>query len=187
MTPLTPRLRKAVNTATVAHRDHVRKGSGIPYVSHLYQVMFLLSQVTDDEDILIAGLLHDTLEDVPENYTAVQMEADFGSRVRQLVEDLTKIEHPDWQTRADVYIEHLEFHAAKDAVLISTADKLHNLMSIQDDLDTHGEKLWERFNAGRERQLWWYTEIARVSTSRLGENELNKQLAGLVEKLKAQS
>lgn len=68
---LSPRLRCAINAAARAHRDQVRKGSGIPYVSHVYAVMFLLSQVTDDEDILIAGLLHDTLEDVPEKYTAV--------------------------------------------------------------------------------------------------------------------
>ncbi|BAU95681.1 metal dependent phosphohydrolase [Corynebacterium suranareeae] len=181
---LSPRLRRALNIAAVAHRDQVRKGSGIPYVSHVYAVMFLLSQVTDDEDVLIAGLLHDTLEDVPEKYNAVQMEQDFGVRVRELVEDLTKIEHPSWQVRADAYIEHLEFHASKEAVLISTADKLHNLMSILDDFDEIGEHLWQRFNAGKKQQLWWYTEILRVSTVRLGENQLNKQLGESVEKLK---
>ncbi|OKX84311.1 HD domain-containing protein [Corynebacterium glutamicum] len=184
MSLLSPRLRCAINAAARAHRDQVRKGSGIPYVSHVYAVMFLLSQVTDDEDILIAGLLHDTLEDVPEKYTAVQMEADFGLRVRHLVEDLTKIEHPSWQVRADAYIEHLEFHAAEEAVLISTADKLHNLMSIMDDLEEIGEGLWERFNAEKEKQLWWYAEINRVSTVRLGKNRLNEQLEGCVEKLK---
>ncbi|ANE03879.1 HD domain-containing protein [Corynebacterium crudilactis] len=180
---LNKRLRFAINTAATAHRDHSRKGSGIPYVSHLYSVMFLLSQVTDDEDVLIAGLLHDTLEDVPERYSAAQLEKDFGPRVLALVEDLTKIEHPSWQVRADAYIEHLEFHASKEAVLISTADKLHNLMSILDDLDEIGESLWERFNSGKENQLWWYTEILRVSIKRLGENGLNEQLRGGVEKL----
>lgn len=184
MMDLSPRLRRALNTAAVAHRDQVRKGSGIPYVSHVYAVMFLLSQVTDDEDVVIAGLLHDTVEDVPENYNAAQIEQDFGPRVRMLVEDLTKIEHPSWQVRADAYIEHLEFHAATEAVLISTADKLHNLMSIMDDLEEIGERLWERFNAGKEKQLWWYTEILRVSTVRLGKNQLNEQLEGYVEKLK---
>lgn len=180
---LSPRLRNAINTAATSHRDQVRKGSGIPYVSHLYQVMFLLSQVTDDEDVLIAGLLHDTLEDVPEQYDALEMERDFGARVRGMVEDLTKIEDPSWQVRADAYIQHLEHHASNEAVLISTADKLHNLMSIHDDLEVIGEALWERFNSGKEQQRWWYAEIARVSTTRLGENVLNRQLQELVDKL----
>lgn len=79
-----------MNTAAWAHRHHVRKGGGIPYVSHLYSVMYLLASVTNDEDVLIAGLLHDTLEDVPEEYNSAQLEADFGPRVRELVEELTK-------------------------------------------------------------------------------------------------
>ncbi|MFP7365543.1 HD domain-containing protein [Corynebacterium callunae] len=187
MNTLSPRLRKAINTAAWAHRNHVRKGSGIPYFSHLYSVMYLLSTVTDDEDILIAGLLHDTLEDVPEEYSAAQLEADFGPRVRALVEELTKKPLKTWKARADAYLLHLSEGASLEAVLISTADKLHNIYSISDDYAVLGEDLWQRFNSGKQQQLWWYSEVHRISCERLGPNQLNKQLGECVEKLLKQS
>ncbi|AKF27310.1 guanosine polyphosphate pyrophosphohydrolase [[Brevibacterium] flavum] len=187
MNTLSPRLRKAMNTAAWAHRHHVRKGGGIPYVSHLYSVMYLLASVTNDEDVLIAGLLHDTLEDVPEEYNSAQLEADFGPRVRGLVEELTKQPLKSWKARADAYLLHLSAGASLEAVLISTADKLHNLMSILDDLEIHGEDLWQRFNASKEQQIWWYSEVYQISLQRLGFNELNKQLGWCVEKLLKQS
>ncbi|NLZ58281.1 MAG: bifunctional (p)ppGpp synthetase/guanosine-3',5'-bis(diphosphate) 3'-pyrophosphohydrolase [Corynebacterium sp.] len=182
---LTPRLRKAINTASVAHRDHVRKGSGIPYVTHLFSVMYLLASVTDDEDVLIAGLLHDTLEDVPEHYSATQLEQDFGPRVLSLVRDLTKDDSlPRWKDRADSYLEHLEHGAHADAVLISVADKTHNLMSTLDDHVVMGELLWDRFNSTRQEQKWWYAQIHRIAVARLGDNVLNEQLGQLVAQLR---
>lgn len=185
MTVLSPRLRQAINTASVAHRDHVRKGSGIPYVSHVFSVMYLLSQVTDDEDILIAGLLHDTLEDVPEYYSAAQMEGDFGPRVLGLVLDLTKDDSlPGWKDRADAYLEHLEQRAHADAVLISLADKTHNLMSTLDDHAVLGESLWNRFNSTMDENRWWYAEIHRVAVQRVGDNALTDQLGELVGRLR---
>ncbi len=186
MSVLSSRLRLAINTAAVAHRDHVRKGSGVPYVSHLFAVMHLLNSVTDDEDILIAGLLHDTLEDVPENYPAAQMEADFGPRVLALVKDLTKDDSlPDWKVRADAYLRHLEHEAHRDAVLISLADKTHNLMSILDDHEQLGESLWDRFNSGKDQQKWWYAEIHRVAATRLSRNILVDELGALVYRMEA--
>ncbi|GAB3595251.1 HD domain-containing protein [Corynebacterium faecale] len=186
MSILTPRLRRAINTASVAHRDHVRKGSGIPYITHLFSVMYLLRSVTKDEDVLIAGLLHDTLEDVPEHYSAAQMEADFGPRVLGLVRDLTKDDSlPLWRDRADSYLDHLEHRAHEDAVLISLADKTHNLMSTLDDLAVMGESLWDRFNSTKEENQWWYAEIHRVAVTRVGENQLTVQLGELVERLRA--
>ena len=182
---LTPRLRRALNDAAVHHRDHVRKGSGTPYVAHLYAVMHLVAQVTDDEDVLIAALFHDTLEDVPDRYGEGQMRRDFGDRVTDLVRHLTKDgSQPDWQARADAYLAHLEHEAPPEAVLISCADKLHNLMSILDDHATHGDALWERFTSGKERQQWWYGRVQGVVEKRLPGLPLNGELAGLVEEFR---
>lgn len=186
MSTLTPRLRRAITVASVAHRDHVRKGSGIPYITHLFSVMYLLGAVTDDEDVLIAGLLHDTLEDVPEHYSAEQMEADFGPRVLRLVRDLTKDDSlPRWRDRSEAYLAHLEHHADRDAVLISLADKTHNLMSIFDDHEVIGERLWGRFNSTKEENRWWYAQIHRVAVARVGHNQLTDQLGELVRRLHA--
>ena len=122
------RLMAAINTATVAHDGHVRKRTSIPYVSHLFGVMALAADLTDDEDVLVACLLHDAIEDVPEKYGAKQIEADFGPWVLEIVQGVTKADLPDWQERADAYLEHLEHEAPKESVLVSLCDKTHNLM-----------------------------------------------------------
>lgn len=178
-----PRLLRAINTAAWAHRDHVRKGTTIPYVSHVFGVMHLLSQVTADEDIQIAGLFHDILEDVPEEYSAEEMEEDFGPRVVKLVRGVTKDDSLEsWQDRADAYIEHLR--AADDgSVLVSAADKLHNLLSILADHESIGAELWGRFNSGKERQQWWYRQIYTVAAERLPGNALVEELGRRVEEL----
>ena len=146
-----PRLIQAINTAAWAHRDHVRKGTDIPYVSHVVGVMHLVSQVTDDEDVLVAALFHDILEDAPEEYSPERMAEEFGDRVVELVRGVTKDSTlPSWQDRSDAYLAHLR-EADDGSVLISAADKLHNLLSIHADLDQLGDELWGRFNSGKER------------------------------------
>lgn len=179
---LSPRLMRALDTAAVNHRDHVRKGSGIPYIAHLSAVMHLVSQVTEDEDVLIAALFHDTLEDVPEVYPEARMRAEFGERVTDIVLGLTKDDSlPDWRARADAYLAHLEQHAPDESVLIACADKLHNLQSILEDHAVQGEGLWERFNSGKQQQQWWYREISRVVEERLPGLPLNRELSRLAE------
>lgn len=183
MPALTPRLMRAIDTAAVSHRDHVRKGSGIPYVAHLYAVMHLVSQETGDEDVLIAALLHDVLEDVPEIYPESRMREEFGDRVTEIVLGLTKDDSlPGWQARADAYLEQLEYRAPEESVLIACADKLHNLMSILADEEVLGDRLWERFNSGKEQQQWWYARICGVVEKRMPGLPLNRELAGLVER-----
>ena len=180
-----PRLIKAINTAAWAHRDHVRKGTDIPYVSHVFGVMHLVSQVTDDEDVLIAALFHDILEDVPEEYSAERMGEEFGDRVVELVGGVTKDSSlSSWQDRSDAYLAHLR-EADDGSVLISAADKLHNLLSIHADLDALGDELWGPFNSGKERQLWWYRSVADLVQERLPGNPLGEELARQVERLEA--
>ncbi|MGV0373519.1 HD domain-containing protein [Corynebacterium pilbarense] len=182
-----PRLIQAINTAAWAHRDHVRKGTDIPYVSHVFGVMQLVSQVTDDEDVLIAALFHDILEDVPEVYSPERMTREFGGRVVELVRGVTKDSTlSSWQDRADAYLAHLR-KADDGSVLISAADKLHNLLSIHADLDELGDDLWARFNSGKERQLWWYRSVADLVLERLPGNPLGEELARQVERLENRS
>ncbi|MCG7272742.1 Bifunctional (p)ppGpp synthase/hydrolase SpoT [Corynebacterium afermentans subsp. afermentans] len=178
-----PRLIQAINTAAWAHRDHVRKGTDIPYVSHVFGVMQLVSQVTDDEDVLVAALFHDILEDVPEEYSPQRMAEEFGDRVVELVRGVTKDSTlSSWQDRSDAYLAHLR-EADDGSVLISAADKLHNLLSIHADLDELGDELWGRFNSGKERQLWWYRSVADLVQERLPGNPLGVELAHQVERL----
>ena len=178
-----PQLLRAINTAALAHRGHVRKGTDIPYVSHVFAVMHLVSQVTDDEDVLIAALFHDILEDVPEAYSAEQMATDFGDHVVDLVRGVTKDDTlTDWQERSEAYLAHLR-SADEGSVLVSVADKLHNLLSIHADLDVIGDELWGRFNSPMERQVWWYRSVYEVAREKLPNNALLDELGRQVERL----
>ncbi|PLA37462.1 bifunctional (p)ppGpp synthetase/guanosine-3',5'-bis(diphosphate) 3'-pyrophosphohydrolase [Corynebacterium coyleae] len=182
-----PRIIRAINVAASAHRNDVRKGTDIPYVSHVFGVMHFVSQVTDDEDVLIGALFHDIFEDVPEEYSAKQMVAEFGERVVGLVRGVTKDDSiGSWQGRADAYLAQLR-EAEEGSVLIAAADKLHNLLSIHADLDTIGDDLWGRFNSPVERQVWWYRSVCDVVQERLPGNQLGAELRRQVERLEART
>jgi (p)ppGpp synthase/HD superfamily hydrolase len=182
----TPRIEQAINKAAYAHRNQMRKGSDLPYITHPFGVMCIASQATADEDTLIACLFHDIFEDVPEEYPRHAMVADFGENVVAIVEDVTKNTSLDsWRQRQEAYLQHLAEKASDQAVIVSCADKIHNLTATLHDHGEIGDELWQRFNAGKDQQKWWYQSILAVTNKRLPQLELNNQLGGLVEKLTA--
>lgn len=163
----TPRLNQAIIQAATSHDGHYRKGTRVPYVTHVMSVMLIAAQHTDDEDVLIACLLHDVMEDQPHTYSFDRMAADFGLRVVELVRDVTKDDSlADWQARSDAYLAHLRT-ANPDAVLISLADKYHNLSSILTDHEQLGDALWGRFNSGKQQQQWWYASVGEIAKATL--------------------
>lgn len=162
-----PRLQKAIDVATRAHDGHYRKSTTLPYVSHLFSVMLLTAGETTDEDVLIAALLHDVIEDVPENYSWAQMHADFGETVVELVEGVTKDSSlPDWHDRSRAYLEHLA-QAPSGSIIVAACDKYHNLACILADHEQLGDGIWGRFNSGKQSQQWWYRAVYEVVASRL--------------------
>jgi (p)ppGpp synthase/HD superfamily hydrolase len=183
---LTLRLERAIRVAATAHRDQKRKGSNTPYISHPYSVMCIASNVTADEDVLIACLFHDILEDVPEEYSKEKMTMEFGERVVSIVEGVTKDSSiNDWQGRADAYLYHLENDASDESIIVSGADKIHNLMSILEDYQTTGDELWSIFNVGKEKQLWWYESVLEVIKKRSAPAELTDRLEELLKQFQA--
>jgi hypothetical protein len=155
---LTARLEKALVTALRIHWHQKRKGdNSTPYAVHPVSVAILLSQYTDDEDIIIAGLLHDALEDT--RYSAKEIERDFGKRVLGIVREVTE-QNPraPWEHRKFEYLAGIA-KKSKEACLVALADKIHNVKSLQYAYAVLGEKLWKRFNASKEKKLWFYEEI----------------------------
>jgi (p)ppGpp synthase/HD superfamily hydrolase len=152
-----------------AHGDQTRKGGDIPYVSHLLGVASLVLEAGGDEDMAIAGLLHDTVEDTAA--TAAGIEDRFGPRVAMIVVGCTDTdEHPKppWRPRKERYLAHLGSPETPAEVLtVSRADKLHNARSILSDYRALGEELWSRFNADVEEQLWYLSSLVDVFTERL--------------------
>jgi (p)ppGpp synthase/HD superfamily hydrolase len=182
---MTPRLEQAMQTATVAHRNQVRKGSEIPYIVHPMAVMCIASTATEDEDVLVASLFHDIFEDVPEAYPRERMVKEFGKRVVSIVDGVTKDDTiKGWKPRADAYLHHLEHEASDESVIVSAADKAHNLLSILFDYKTLGNELWSRFKVGKDEQLWWYESILGVTSRRLPDMPINDDLAELVNQMR---
>lgn len=156
----TARLDEALALVASAFRTHIRKGSGVPYLTHLLQVMVTVGEHGGDEDQMIAALLHDYLEDI-EAATGDEVEERFGPRVRGLVEalsDSTTLPKPPWKERKEAYLAHLR-DEPEDVKLISAADKLHNARSILRDLGVVGEALWDRFTGTKEQTLWYYRAL----------------------------
>lgn len=143
------------------HASQRRKGTDIPYLSHLMAVSSLVLEHGGDEDQAVAALLHDVLEDCGAQH-ADEIERRFGGRVLRIVQGCTDAEvfpKPPWQDRKEAYLLHLEA-ASADTLLVSLCDKLHNARSIMADLREHGVAMMDRFKGGRAGTLWYYRQLS---------------------------
>jgi (p)ppGpp synthase/HD superfamily hydrolase len=156
---LTPTLERALRRCAEWHAGQTRKGSATPYVQHVVGVALILDRLGFDEEVVIAGLLHDAVEDV-EGLTLDRITAEFGPRVAELVGWCSETKTDDagrtrpWIDRKTDHIAHLR-QAPPEARAVALADKLHNLTSILVDLQD-GRPVWSIFNAGREQVLWYH-------------------------------
>lgn len=174
------RLADAAAFAFAAHADQVRKGTTIPYLSHLMSVAALVLEHGGTEDQAIAGLLHDAIEDVGAEQEALIAER-FGPRVARIVRSCTDADvhpKPPWRARKEAYVAHLE-HAGPDTLIVSCADKLHNARAIVADLRTHGIGVFDRFRGGLSGTMWYYTTLSEVFSRRLA-TSLSRELSLVV-------
>jgi (p)ppGpp synthase/HD superfamily hydrolase len=152
----------ALDYAARLHAGDVRKGTGVPYIAHLLSVCALVLTDGGSEDEAIAALLHDALEDHPEEVSREDIAVRFGEPVAEIVEDCTDTppdyaggEKPPWRERKIAKIEHIARGESRSR-RVALADKLDNARAMLADYREVGERLWERFAAGREDQLWYY-------------------------------
>jgi len=156
------RFETALAFAARLHADQVRKGSGIPYISHLLAVAAISIEFGANEDEAIAALLHDAVEDQGGVPTEEMIRRLFGPVVAAIVRgctDADTIPKPPWRARKEAYIAHLK-GASPSVRLVSAADKLHNARTILSDYQRMGESVWELFKGGREGTLWYYRTLA---------------------------
>ena len=161
---LTDRFKQAFNYAFELHLHQKRKGSQIPYISHLLGVTSLVLEDGGDEDEAIAALLHDAVEDQGGAPILAEIRSCFGERVAQIVDGLTDAygaPKPPWRERKELYLAHLR-NADPAVRRVSLADKLHNARSILANLHTIGDATWKRFNGGREGTLWYYRTLVEI-------------------------
>lgn len=163
-TTLTARFDDALAFAARLHRDQRRKGGQVPYIAHLLAVTAMVLEYGADEDTAIAALLHDAVEDQGGAAARERIRARFGSRVVAIVDgcsDTDVTPKPPWTERKERYLAHLAA-AQPEVLLVATADKLHNARSTLEDYRRHGEALWDRFNAPRDRQIWFYRAVTQA-------------------------
>ena len=166
-------LNNAIAYAVEKHRNGLRKGTKMPYIVHPLEVMHNLMLMGADKNLMAAGVLHDTVEDT--DATLEEIAAKFGDDVAALVSSHTeKDKSLSWKTRKEIALEHLK-HANKREQMLVLADKLSNMRAIARDYAELKEKLWDRFNRGKESQAWYYRSGA-TSIIKLGEYEDTKAL-----------
>ncbi len=159
---LSPRLAAALALAAKLHATDARKGTQIPTLAHLLGVCQLVQRHGGDEDEAVAALLHDAVEDHGDEISADEIEAQFGERVRRIVE-LSSDTGPGyrggpkrpWIERKESYLAHARTANPAD-LRVTVADKVDNLRSIVADIERTGDEVWSRFNAPRDRQVWYY-------------------------------
>lgn len=174
---LSERFDRALVFAADLHRTQRRKGSGVPYISHLLAVCALTLEFGGDEDEAIAALLHDAIEDQGGPVARAAILERFGPRVTEIVDGCTDTDEspkPPWRARKEAYIRSIA-SASPSVRLVVTCDKLHNARSLIRDYRILGEALWERFTGGREGTLWYYRAMADA----LGSDELDRAVAEL--------
>ncbi|WP_404469432.1 HD domain-containing protein [Sutcliffiella horikoshii] len=155
---------KAIIFAAEAHKHQTRKGTEIPYITHPFAVGMMLQGAGCSEEVVAAGILHDTLEDTEATYDSLVKE--FGGRVADLVVAASENDKSlSWEERKQHTIDGFK-NASMEALQVIVADKLHNLRSIRADLKEHGDTIWGRFNRGKEKQRWYYANIVKALAPR---------------------
>lgn len=162
------RIEQAIRAAAILHKDQVRKGDvPYPYVTHPFAVAMIVSDYTDKEEVIIAALLHDTLEDT--DYTREELTEDFGGTVLTIVESVTRpdgLEGKNWADMKKEYVRQLK-DAPDDALLIAAADKIHNMRSMVESYWGKEEELVADFGGSLNERLMMYQEISNVFNRRL--------------------
>ena len=176
----------AVGFANKLHGDQLRKGTNVPYISHLLIVSGIVLQHGGGEDEAIAALLHDTVEDCGGKPVMVEIRQRFGNKIAELVDGCTETDiqpKPPWRERKERYLESIR-SANPSVRLISCADKIHNASSIISEYRKVGEQVWDRFKANKTETLWFYTSMVNAMQASRENRSILEELVIIVEDLK---
>src|SRR4051794_27711079 len=191
--PLSERFDEALAYASRHHREQLRKGSRVPYMTHLMSVSALVLEHGGSEDQAIAALLHDAVEDAPDGQggaVLAEIRVRFGNAVADIVKacsdglDESGNRSGTWAERKSAYVAGLAGKPA-DALLVTAADKTHNGLCIASDVRRYGQDFWSTFNASRDELLWYYTSVEKAVTEQLPDSSIAGALHRAVDELVA--
>jgi len=181
----TTKIQKAVEYAIKIHevdQKQKRKGKDIPYITHPLTVGLILSISGAKEEVIIAGILHDTIEDsIPEKKVTYQMiEERFGKNVADLVLSVTEQNKSlSWEERKAEAVKHIQTFS-NESVILKSADIISNVTEIISDYRDEGEKVFERFKAGKEKTLNNYKNVIINLIEKWQDNPLKSDLEELL-------
>lgn len=181
------KLNEAITFAAESHAGQVRKMSNTPYILHPLEVASIIGTMTNDEDVLIAGLLHDTVEDC--GVDPAEIKRKFGARAAALVQSETEDKISDrppvdtWQQRKEESLLMLEHTKDLDVKILWLGDKLSNIRSFYREYRKDGDRIWECLNQKDPKMQGWYYKTIAVLLSELSETAAYEEYADLVEKL----
>lgn len=181
----TPLLQKAIQFATKVHKDQYRKGKDTQYISHPLTVALILSRVTDNENVVCAGILHDTIEDSKPYGSVTQrlLTEAFNADIARMVNDVTEQDkNLPWLERKMAALEHIK-DMQKDSLLVKSADVLHNLSELVSDVEQNGIEVFDKFNASKSDTLIRYKKLIPTIENVWRENPLNEDLKYALDKL----
>ena len=153
-------IHKAIEFASLAHKEQMRKGSDTPYIVHLFEVALILSKNNASDEVICAGILHDTLEDT--DTTKEDLQKHFGQNVTNLVCANSENKTLSWEERKQETIDYIKNEATEEELMVICADKLSNIKSIKYDYDKLGNEVWERFKRGYDKQKWYYLGLSEA-------------------------
>jgi (p)ppGpp synthase/HD superfamily hydrolase len=199
ITGYSDRINHALAFAAKHHDQQVRKGTRLPYLTHPANVAIILTRYQRDDETVVAGILHDVIEDcVREAYSREMLEQRIGDKFgggvldtvlavthRRLDDDGIELSSDE---KRDDYLERLE-HASEPALWVCAADKLHNASSILADLrrTIDPQSVWSRFNGGREATVRWYRRVYDRLKELGFQGEIMRELGDIVTQLEAWS
>jgi guanosine-3',5'-bis(diphosphate) 3'-pyrophosphohydrolase len=151
-------INKAIIFATNAHSNQFRKGSNTPYILHPLEAGIIVSQITCDEDLICAAILHDVVEDT--NITIEMLKNEFNERVADIVLSESEDKSRSWKHRKAHTLKSLKEEKSEEIGIVALGDKLSNMRAINRDLKRIGEELWEVFNVNdKNEHKWYYTGL----------------------------
>lgn len=152
-------IEKALQVATQAHDGQYRKNTKIPYIMHPVAVGMILMKAGYEDELVAAGILHDTVEDT--SLTLNEIKQWFGPKIGVIVDGCSEPNKSlSWEQRKEHTIQFL-VSAPEEIRIVACADKLHNVRSILNDFVLEGEEVWSRFKRGREHQEWYYRSLVK--------------------------
>lgn len=170
---------KALRIAVTAHKDQVRKSDGSPYIVHPIMVGMLLADQGFAEPVVAAGFVHDVLEDT--DMTVQELTQELGSEVATYVTAVSEDTSLQWEARKEQYADNVAA-APEGAKAVCIADKIHNAQSILHDYETKGATVWEVFNRGKEKKLW-FEELVYEKVSATWQHPLLQQYRDCIDRL----